>query len=131
MILGFEKYTSDLSESDLEIARQWARAFNRQPNQVFSNSTIRMLYKQRTGNNIDGPRVRKIINYIRLAGLSTNLIATSKGYKISTDAEEVRQYIKSLTDRIDSISAVRQVMIDGLNQKVTTTDSSVQKRLDI
>lgn len=59
---------------------------------------------------VDGPRVRKIINHIRVNNLVPGLVATSKGYYVSRDPAEVIKYIQSLQEREAAIRAVRGSM---------------------
>lgn len=56
---------------------------------------------------IDGARVRKIINHIRIKGIVQGLIATSEGYYIATCEKELAEYEESLKGREDAIRAVR------------------------
>ena len=52
------------------------------------------------GCKIDSPRIRKIINHIRLSGMVIGLIATSEGYYIAD--------LRSLEGREGAIHAVRK-----------------------
>ena len=52
---------------------------------------------------LNGPRLRKLIQYIRINDLVPLLVATSKGYYVSEDKEEIRDYIHSLEQRLHSI----------------------------
>lgn len=62
------------------------------------------------GYKVDGARLRKVINHIRLTGLVRRLIATSEGYYISNSREELSQYIHSLQGREESIRSVRRAL---------------------
>jgi hypothetical protein len=64
----------------------------------------------RLGYKISTARVRKIINHIRTNGIVQRLVATSKGYYIATDADELREYIDSLKGRENAIRSVRESM---------------------
>nr|DAI42416.1 MAG TPA: hypothetical protein [Caudoviricetes sp.] len=57
-------------------------------------------------------RIRKIINHIRVNNIIPCLIATSSGYYISYDKEELNDYIDSLIGRRDAINAVIEAMIE-------------------
>ena len=54
---------------------------------------------------VTGPRVRKIINFIRRQGLIVNLVASSKGYYIENDIQERRKYVQGVKDRAASMLA--------------------------
>lgn len=62
------------------------------------------------GYDINGARVRKLINHIRVNGLVPRLIATSDGYYIASDRRELDDYIESLRGRELAIRAVREAM---------------------
>lgn len=66
---------------------------------------------------LTGPRIRKIMNYIRRNHLCRFLIASSDGYYLATDSNEVCKYIKSLDERIEAI----QAMQNALKQELQTT----------
>ena len=57
---------------------------------------------------IDSPRIRKIINHIRLSGMVIGLIATSEGYYIAETRKELEDYLRSLEGREGAIHAVRK-----------------------
>lgn len=54
------------------------------------------------GYKLTEPRVRKIINHIRLNDLVPCLIATSNGYYVADTEEEVKNYEESLKGRISA-----------------------------
>lgn len=55
---------------------------------------------------ISGPRMRKVIHYIRVKGLIIDLIATSNGYFRSNDSNEIANFIKSCRQRANSFNEV-------------------------
>ena len=57
--------------------------------------------QQWTGRKVSEPRLRKIIQYIRLNGIIERLIATPKGYWISNDIEEIEAYQETALQRIN------------------------------
>jgi hypothetical protein len=56
------------------------------------------------GYEVNEPRIRKLVFYIRQQNLVPNLIASSSGYWIATDRKEVDIWINSLQSRIDAIN---------------------------
>jgi hypothetical protein len=56
------------------------------------------------GYEVNEPRIRKLVFYIRQQNLVPNLIASSSGYWIATDRKEVDTWINSLQSRIDAIN---------------------------
>jgi predicted GTPase len=68
------------------------------------------------GYKLNNARLRKIIHNIRAKDLIPCLIATSKGYYVSDDPQEIQSYIKSLRERINSISFIEASMKRQLNK---------------
>lgn len=56
------------------------------------------------------PRIRKIIHELRVSGKIPLLIASSEGYYITSNQEEVDKYLDSLRERINSISEIYQAI---------------------
>ena len=112
MINGFERETAPLTDYEKDtllplLVRGLSSKIGK--NMAVSNKYIvSRLIKQ--GYKIDEARVRKIINHIRLKGLVPCLVATSAGYYIATDEEELREYIESLRGRESAIRAVREAI---------------------
>ena len=55
------------------------------------------------GYDVNEPRIRKLVFYIRQRNLVPNLIASSNGYWIATDRKEVDIWVNSLQSRIDAL----------------------------
>ena len=64
------------------------------------------------------PRIRHMIHILRVSDTLPCLIATSHGYYISNDKEEVLSYIQSIDDRLRSIYQVRRAMKRQLKEWV-------------
>ena len=116
MITNFEEETLELSEYEKETIVPWLiKGFSKRTkdNPIKARDIVLSCNKvlESTGSSyrITQPRLRKISNYIRTNGLLP-LIATSKGYYSSTDKQEIRDQIESLTQRANSI----QRSADGL-----------------
>lgn len=119
MITNFEELTQELNESELKVIPALIAGFNthskRNPikapeivkamNQYILKNDLKMSFTQ--------ARLRKCVNYIRSQGLLP-LIATSKGYYVSKDHEEILNQIKSLRERANSIHA----SADGLERLI-------------
>ena len=112
MINGFDKETAPLSEyEERTLLPVMVRnlAVKRGRSAAVTNSYICSRLKA-LGYDINGARVRKLINHIRVNGLVPRLIATSDGYYIATDRRELDDYIESLRGRELAIRAVREAM---------------------
>lgn len=62
------------------------------------------------GIKLTDSRLRKIIHHIRANDLVPLLIATSRGYYIATDNQEIEDYIKSLEERANSILFIKNCL---------------------
>jgi len=103
MITNFEEITVELTEKELALVPVFVRAFGKygKENPIKASEIVKQCNKKQP-KTITEPRLRKICNYIRSNSLLP-LIATSSGYYVSNDAEEIEKQIKSLTERANSI----------------------------
>ena len=112
MITGFDKETApltDYEQTKLLPVMVRSLAVKRGREKAVTNSYI--CDRLRTlGYDVNGARIRKLINHIRIKGLVPRLIATSDGYYVATDNGELADYIDSLKGREDAIRAVREAM---------------------
>ncbi|MEO6707193.1 MAG: hypothetical protein ABIN04_15245 [Ginsengibacter sp.] len=109
MIENFYEYTHDLTEYELSLVPKFVAGFagkNGKENAI-TNDTIIARLKER-GVTVSSARVRKLINHIRNRGLIDGLLASSRGYFVSTDEEEINKYILSLQSREDAIRVVKE-----------------------
>lgn len=107
MITNFENITHELNDQELALVPIIAKSFEKytKANPIkapeivkrFNQSDIAKQYIKLTE-----PRLRKICNYIR-SNAMIPLIATSSGYFVSNDKEEIEKQIKSLVERSNSI----------------------------
>lgn len=116
MITNFEKETHELNDYErdvlLPLLVKGLRTKMGKENAV-TNKQICKALKER-GHKINDARVRKIVQYIRLNGLVHLVIATSKGYYLATNTEEVEKYIRSLSERLSAIEDTRNAIIKQL-----------------
>ena len=116
MLFGFEEQTQPLNDIELHAASAIAECLRNhhvgKERAVTGEQIGRGMarYEQyRTADDkpyLTGARVRKIINHIRFAGWCPRLIASSNGYYVSNDDEELKQYVQSLRARAKAIYAV-------------------------
>ena len=115
MINGFEDYTYELTEYEQNVVLKLAvfvLKYARGKEKAITNQkAIREMKKIDESVKVDGPRFRKIVSFIRVNGLIPNLIATSKGYYITDDRDEMISYIESLDQRVNQIVRVRESMV--------------------
>ena len=119
MLHGFEDYTADLNDYEKSVLLPtMAKCLAKKTGKTNAITNKVMCEKmEEHGYDIGEARVRKIINYIRITDLVPCLIATSKGYYVSNDIDELTLYIGSLKDRAAAITAVSDALkrqLDGL-----------------
>jgi nucleoside-triphosphatase THEP1 len=110
MVQGFEEYTHQLTDYEegvlLPLLVAGLKTKRGKINAITGKKIVETLKNK--GYKITGPRVRKLVNFIRLNGLVINLISSSKGYFIATEAQEIEDYINSLKQREEAIAAIRK-----------------------
>ncbi len=113
MIIGFEEETDNLSGYELNtlipiLVKGLSNKIGKE--NAITNKT--MVAKLKEANyDVSEVRIRKMINYIRLKGLVKNLVATSVGYYVSQDPEEIELYISSLKQRAEAILAIAKSFV--------------------
>jgi len=110
MITNFERETHELNGYELNkllpiIVQGLSTKIGKE--KAITNKAI-CKAMQSQGYKLNDARLRKVIHHIRAHDLIPYLIATSKGYYIATNGQEVEDYIKSLSERINSIQFVKQ-----------------------
>lgn len=92
--------------------------------------TNKKLIRQHLGYYVVDPaRLRKVINYIRNNNLISGLVATSRGYYIAENREELEQYVKSLQGRIAAITTIRNSVMQQMDE-LFPTEQKNQKEED-
>lgn len=121
MLAGFEQETAPLNEIELLASEVIAKSMRMHhvgrekavTGQHICDALARYneIYRDGKGRPyLNGTRVRKIVNFLRVNGICPFLIASAKGYYISTDTEEIKEYINSLRERANAINAVANTM---------------------
>jgi hypothetical protein len=108
MIANFEELTYQITENEKRCAK-FIEAVLRKYNKFYTNKQLRKLIFERSGNEpefeLADSRIRVIMNYLRRT-TAPNIIASSNGYKITEDIDELNKYLESLYDRIDAIKVI-------------------------
>ena len=107
MLNHFEDYTQELSKEEKRILPIVVNGLKKctGKHKAFTNKSITKAIENRYDIKVSDARLRKIIQYIRNNDLVPLLIASSKGYYVSNDKEEIRDYINSLNQRLNSIKS--------------------------
>jgi rRNA-processing protein FCF1 len=109
MINGFEEETHELTEKELKLVQPIVNGLKTKIGEINAISGGKIIVAMRSsGYKIDASRLRKIIHHIRVKRLIEKLVSTNKGYYIATTDEELKKYVESLNQRINSIVEVRQ-----------------------
>lgn len=116
MITNFERETHELNDYELHtllpiVVHGLSNKVGK--DKAITNKDICKALKV-GGCKITDTRLRKIVHHIRTHNLVPLLIATSKGYHVATNKDEVDTYILSLSERINSISSVKTALIKQL-----------------
>lgn len=109
MLKNFEDYTAELSPEERKVVPILVNGLNKLigKKNAWSNKRIAQTIQDRYNIKLSSPRLRKIIQYIRVKDLVPCLIATSNGYYVAATPKEVEDYIQSLEERINSISLTK------------------------
>ncbi len=104
MLTNFEDQTYELTDSETTILPLVIAGFSRytKENPIKEAEIIKRFNAHGYSVKLTGVRLRKLVNYIRSNSLLP-LIATSKGYYISNDIEEITKQINSMQERANSI----------------------------
>jgi len=108
MIEGFEELTQPLNDYERDTLLPlivWGLRLKTGSDKVIAGSTIVSRMRDK-GYKLDGPRLRKIINHIRLHNLIPCLVSTSKGYFVASNDREITECITSLQSRADATQAI-------------------------
>lgn len=119
MVKGFEELTVKLSKEEKNIVPAIVRLIkkHKKKNPIKSYEILEFIndkYEQKLDSPLDGVRFRKMCNLIRSRGILP-VIATSRGYYVSYDNEEIQFQIDSLHARA---SAIRN-SANGLKKFIT------------
>lgn len=117
MINGFEDFTNELNEDEKKLIPILMSGFKKysKDNPIKAKEIVsrlnEFLSKNEYGIKMTDVRLRKLVNHIRSSGKQP-IIATSNGYYVSYDKDEIRQQIESLQQRARSIN----VCAEGLSK---------------
>ena len=118
MIKGFEKITAELNQQELELVPVVIRGLQTKQGKDRAVSSTKIC----KAVNISSPRLRKIINHIRITNQLPALCSSSTGYFVATNIYEMQDYIISLKQRIkaqvDVLNSLEQqtILFGGTGQ---------------
>lgn len=105
MITNFEKITYELTDVELKMLPLIIQGFKRYTKEypVKEPQVVERFNNNFPEYKLTGVRLRKLVNHIRTNGLLP-LIATSRGYYVSSDKDEIVNQIRSLREWASSIN---------------------------
>ena len=132
MVTNFENETHELTDQELNMVSTVKKILELhvgKNNPVISDKIMEDALHMYQINLGTGARVRKLINYIRVTGLIPNLAASSRGYWIETDLNELRKYVRSLRERASAIRTVADRVQAHIEEKVLENAGKQQTKL--
>tara|TARA_R110000751_G_scaffold26901_1_gene71504 strand:+ start:1461 stop:1838 length:378 start_codon:yes stop_codon:yes gene_type:complete len=112
MIPGFEDQTAPLSDYEKNtLMPVIVKGLQKRVGKNFAITNAEMCRKLKPlYSDVNGARIRKIINHIRIYDKVSCLVSTSKGYYVTKDLVQLNSYIESLNKRATAILAVAQAI---------------------
>ena len=110
MVTNFEDITKPLTDEENKYIELLITGFQNRtkdnpikaPDLIKNINSFVTTHRPDIKKKLSEPRLRKLCNYIRTNSLIP-LIATSKGYYVSYDKEEIQDQMQSLMDRAQAI----------------------------
>lgn len=107
MINGFEKETHELTDEEKVLLPIIVNGLKKKIGKETAVTNKQMIVGlSKIGHKVQPARIRKLIHHIRITGLIDCLVATSRGYYVSKNVEELDSYIESLLQRSKSIEDI-------------------------
>tara|TARA_R110000822_G_scaffold2004_13_gene9616 strand:+ start:7198 stop:7566 length:369 start_codon:yes stop_codon:yes gene_type:complete len=113
MITGFNDQTKELTKIEKDkILPILIKGFKQLVGKdaAMTSVAIIAMIKQYHDLTLSPPRLRKMVNHIRINNKVPLLLSNRKGYYIASDQQEVIDYIKSLRERAEAIDHVADAL---------------------
>lgn len=109
MITNFESITVELSDDEMKMVDVVVSRFKQKPGKdnIVTNQQILTGLNNAFGLNLSEPRIRKIVQYIRINNILPGLIGVSRGYYYTENVDEIESWIQSMEERERSIAQSR------------------------
>ena len=117
MIPGFEDHTAPLNDYEKNVLMPVIIiGLQRKIGKSNAITNAEMCRKLKRGyKDINGARIRKIINHIRLYDKVSCLVSSSKGYYVTNNVDDINRYIESLEKRAKAIFSVAHALTTQRN----------------
>lgn len=104
MIINWEKYTHELTDKEKKIVPRVIQGIVKRVSKRMIITNAQMCEQlTKEGHKISGPRLRKILNFIRSESIIRNIVASSDGYYIATTQKDLDDYRESINARANAI----------------------------
>jgi hypothetical protein len=108
MVTNFEFHTKDISEDEKKNIFPLIDILSKTKSndQVLTPRLVLLMNAYNVQENrpkVNGRKIRKLVNHIRKNGIAA-IIATSSGYYLTNDHQEIESQIQSLRERASSIN---------------------------
>lgn len=136
MIPTFEEHTAPLTDYELHtLLPIMIQGFKKKigVENCVTNPQICKSLKDK-GYKISEPRVRKLVFHIRHNNLVPKLIASSKGYWIATNKEEIEMWLSSVNAKIDALEETKRYaekMLKDWNTSNVSPTNYVQQKIEL
>lgn len=132
MLTNFERITQDITEKEraeiLPLVVQLLRGKVGKERAVKNRQLVKWLRSQDV--KVTEVKIRKIIHIIHIEGLVKRLMATSRGYFVTTDIEEYRRYVDSRGQRERNIHAATKACQEYLRDWEYNNVHQMELQLD-
>lgn len=128
MLPGFEQHTKSLNKTQVEILVPiFLKGFKGKIGKSNAITSTEIIDKIKCRYNVElsDSTVRKVVNHIRNNNLLPGLIASSEGYYISNNIQDVKRYIDSLSARINEITRIKNGMVEHLKNLTRRSQSNL------
>ncbi len=128
MITNFEEITAELSDEEKRLIRPLIKGFSgrTKDNSIKEPEIIKAINDRASQyglkKKLTGARLRKIVNFLRAKSILP-IIATTKGYFVSYDLEEIAKQKKSMEERAAAILVAAAGMANFLNKNTLVKSS--------
>jgi len=135
MIKNFEEITANLTPEEEALVHIIVKRFKDKPGKenIVTNPKMIAGLKANLGVELSEPRIRKIVQFIRLNNILPGLVGTSKGYFYAENEADIETWIDSMKQRENAIRASREIAEQHLAflriQKIQKNNIPVQQEL--
>lgn len=127
-IYKFEDITFEITDKEVEEANFLAERWNVDPHKHEHKNASSLVGSFKEGGfPMNEVRLRKIINFIRLNNLIIGLCSDSKGYYIARNANELKDTLISLKDRLLMQTATYKTLLNQYRKMADKEDTKPSK----